>query len=122
MRDWLSGWVRLRDCQICHPVYHFYPLSVLLWSLRLHAYIAKGCTYTTLFKEKHYLINIHPLFFIQEEQLRIALLDYLRSHGNDPEKIQMVALKFGMFRELAKTKEDQAMSEVKSIKTRQLGE
>lgn len=34
----------------------------------------------------------------------------------------MVALKFGMFRELAKTKEDQAVSEVKSIKAKQLGE
>ena len=52
----------------------------------------------------------------------MALLDYLRSHGNDPEKIQMVSLKFGMFRELAKTKEDQAMAEVKSIKPKQLGQ
>ena len=33
----------------------------------------------------------------------------------------MVALKFGMFRELAKTREEQAMSEVRSIKAKQLG-
>jgi len=54
--------------------------------------------------------------------LKLALLDYLRNHGNDAEKIQMVALKYGMFRELAKTRESQATNEVKSLRQKQLSE
>ncbi|XP_064396222.1 spatacsin-like isoform X6 [Halichondria panicea] len=56
----------------------------------------------------------------KEEQLRVALLDYLRSHGNNPEMIQMVALKFAMFRELAKTRQEQAEQEVKSLRPKML--
>ena len=51
----------------------------------------------------------------------MALLDYLRSHGNNPEMIQMVALKFAMFRELAKTRQEQAEQEVKSLRPKMLG-
>ena len=50
-------------------------------------------------------------------------MDYLRKHhGNDHEKMQMVALKFGMFRELAKTREDQAKKDLRRIHSRHLGE
>ena len=35
--------------------------------------------------------------------------------------MQMVALKFGMFHDLAKTKEEQAKRELKKIKSKQLG-
>ncbi|XP_064396249.1 uncharacterized protein LOC135343192 [Halichondria panicea] len=56
----------------------------------------------------------------KEEQLRVALLDYLRSHGNNPEMIQMVALKFAMFHELAKTRQEQAEQEVKSLRPKML--
>lgn len=53
----------------------------------------------------------------------MALMDYLRKHhGNDHEKMQMVALKFGMFRELAKTREDQAKKDLRKIHSRHLGE
>lgn len=33
----------------------------------------------------------------------------------------MVALKFGMYRELAKTKEDQALKDMKKLKNKSLG-
>ena len=50
-------------------------------------------------------------------------MDYLRKHhGNDNEKMQMVALKFGMFRELAKTREDQARRDLRRVRSRHLGE
>lgn len=51
----------------------------------------------------------------------MALIEYLRKHGSDNEKLQMVALKFGMPRELAKTMEDQAKRELQQIKPKNLG-
>lgn len=49
-------------------------------------------------------------------------MDYLQTHhSNDHEKMQMVALKFGMFYELAKTKQDQAKRDLKRIKPKHLG-
>ena len=49
-------------------------------------------------------------------------MDYLRNHHQkDHEKMQMVALKFGMFNDLAKTKEEQAKRELKKIKSKQIG-
>ena len=43
-------------------------------------------------------------YTVQEEQLRVALMDYLQTHHpNDHEKMQMVALKFGMIYVLAIT-------------------
>ncbi len=56
-----------------------------------------------------------------EEQLRVALIDYLHKHGNDSDKLQMVALKFNMLRELAKTTEDRAKRDLAHIKSRHLG-
>ena len=48
-------------------------------------------------------------------------MDYLRKHcKHDHEKRQMVALKFGMFRELAKTREDQAMRDIKKLEHKSL--
>lgn len=61
------------------------------------------------------------IFCVQEEQLRVALIEYLRKHGSDNEKLQMVALNFGMPRELAKTMEDQAQRELARIKPKHLG-
>ena len=59
---------------------------------------------------------------VQEEQLRVALMDYLRNHHpKDHEKMQMVALKFGMFHDLAKTRDEQARRDLKKIKPKQLG-
>lgn len=58
----------------------------------------------------------------KEEQLRVALIEYLRKHGSDNEKLQMVALNFGMPRELAKTMEDQAKRELTQIKPKHLSE
>ena len=56
------------------------------------------------------------------EQLRVALMDYLRKHcKDDNEKRQMVALKFGMYRELAKTRESQAMKDMKKLRNKNLG-
>ena len=51
----------------------------------------------------------------------MALIEYLRKHGNDNEKLQMVALNFNMFRELAKTTEERAKLELESIKPNHLG-
>ena len=52
----------------------------------------------------------------------MALMDYLLTHHpNDHEKMQMVALKFGMFYELAKTKQEQAKRDLKKIKPKHLG-
>ena len=57
----------------------------------------------------------------QEEQLRVALMNYLQRYlPDDHEKMQMVALKFGMFRELAKTTEEQAHRDLHRIKPRHL--
>lgn len=61
------------------------------------------------------------LFALQEEQLRVALMEFLRKHGNDNDKVQMVALNFNMFRELAKTTEERAKQELASIKPNHLG-
>ena len=48
-------------------------------------------------------------------------MDYLRKNcKHDHEKRQMVALKFGMFRELAKTREDQAMRDIKKLEHKNL--
>lgn len=50
-------------------------------------------------------------------------MDYLRvHHPNDHEKIQMVSLKFGMFHELATTKQEQAKRDLKRIKPKHLGQ
>ncbi len=49
------------------------------------------------------------------------MIEYLRKHGNDNEKLQMVALHFGMPRELAKTMEDQAKKELAQIRSKHLG-
>ena len=51
----------------------------------------------------------------------MALIEYLRKHGSDNEKLQMVALNFGMPRELAKTMEDQAKRELAQIQLKHLG-
>ena len=57
----------------------------------------------------------------QEEQLQVALMDYLRKqHPDDHEKMQMVSLKFGMFRELAKTTEEQAKKDLHRIRSKHL--
>ena len=49
-------------------------------------------------------------------------MDYLRkNHPDDHEKMQMVALKFAMFRELAKTREEQAKRDLRRIKPKHLG-
>lgn len=69
-----------------------------------------------------YVCCFYHLFLVkQEEQLRVALIDYLRKHGNDNDKLQMVALNYNMFRELAKTKEERAKQELASIKPKHLG-
>ena len=52
-------------------------------------------------------------------------MDYLNHHSKEKEKLerlQLVALQFKMFRELAKLKEQQAIKELKKIKTKSLGE
>ena len=55
------------------------------------------------------------------EQLRVALLDYLRKyHRHDNEKMQMVALKFGMYRELAQAREEQAGKELEKLKLKNI--
>jgi hypothetical protein len=51
----------------------------------------------------------------------VALIEYLRKHGSDNEKLQMVALNFGMPWELAKTMEEQARKELAVIQPKQLG-
>ena len=52
----------------------------------------------------------------------MALMDYLRKNcRNDHEKMQMVALKFGMYRDLARVKEEQALRDMKRLKHRSLG-
>ena len=44
-------------------------------------------------------------------------MDYLKKHWrHDAEKMQMVALKFGMYRELAKTREDHAAKDMRRVK------
>ena len=44
-------------------------------------------------------------------------MDYLKKHWrHDAEKMQMVALKFGMYRELAKTREDHATKDMRRVK------
>ena len=49
-------------------------------------------------------------------------MDYLRKNcRNDHEKMQMVALKFGMYRDLARVKEEQALRDMKRLKHRSLG-
>ena len=49
-------------------------------------------------------------------------MDYLQTHHpNDHEKMQMVALKFGMFYELANTKQEQAKRDLRRIKPKHLG-
>ena len=52
-------------------------------------------------------------------------MDYLNHHSKEKEKLerlQLVALKFKMFRELAKVKENQALKDLKKIKPKNLGE
>ncbi|KAL5483983.1 hypothetical protein EMCRGX_G020408 [Ephydatia muelleri] len=57
----------------------------------------------------------------KEAQLKGSLMAYLRKHcRNDTEKMQMVALKFGMFRELARSNEEYAMKNVKKLKGKPL--
>ena len=52
----------------------------------------------------------------------MALMDYLQAHHpDDHEKMQMVALKFGMFYELAKTRQEQAKRDLRKIKPKHLG-
>ena len=61
---------------------------------------------------------------LQKEQLHIAIMDYLNHHSRDKkklERLQLVALKFEMFRELAKVKERQTMKDLKKIKPITLG-
>ena len=51
-------------------------------------------------------------------------MDYLNHHTREKEKLerlQLVALKFKMFREVAKVKEQQATKELKKIKPKSLG-
>ena len=61
-------------------------------------------------------------YTVQEEQLRVALMDYLQTHHhNDHEKMQMVALKLGMFYELVNTRQEQAKRDLRRIKPKHLG-
>ena len=54
--------------------------------------------------------------------MRVALMDYLKTHHpNDHEKMQMVALKFGMFYELAKSTQEKAREDLRRIKPKHLG-
>ena len=49
-------------------------------------------------------------------------MDYLKTHHpNDHEKMQMVALKFGMFYELAKSTQEKAKENLRKIKPKHLG-
>ena len=51
-------------------------------------------------------------------------MDYLNHHGKEKEKLerlQLVALKFKMFRELARVKEQQALNDLLEIKSKSLG-
>ena len=68
------------------------------------------------------LTNAHLILPPQEEQLRVALMNYLlKQQPPDHEKTQMVALKFGMFRELAQAREDQAKRDLHRIRPKALG-
>ena len=72
-----------------------------------------------------FLLPPPSLASLQKEQLRIAIMDYLNHHSREKEKLerlQLVALKFKMFRELAKVKEKQALKDLKKIKPKSLGE
>ena len=51
----------------------------------------------------------------------MALMEYLRKHSKDLEKIEMVALKFEMYRELARTREERGQRELLKLKYKQLG-
>ena len=55
------------------------------------------------------------------EQLKVALMEYLRKHSKDSEKLEMVALKFEMYRELARTREERGQRELSRLKNKQLG-
>lgn len=62
---------------------------------------------------------------MQKEQLRIAIMDYLNHDSREKDKLerlQLVALKFKMFREVAKVKEQQAIRELKMITPKSLGQ
>ena len=62
---------------------------------------------------------------MQKEQLRIAIVDYLNHDSREKDKLerlQLVALKFKMFREVAKVKEQQALKELQKIKPKSLGQ
>lgn len=70
-----------------------------------------------------HIAHVCTVHGVQEEQLRVALMDYLKTHHpNDHEKMQMVALKFGMFYELAKSTQEQAKEDLRKIKSKHLGE
>ena len=69
-----------------------------------------------------YLFLISSHLFYQMEQLRVALMKYLRKHcRHDHEKMEMVALKFRMYRELAKTREERGKKELRKLKRKVLG-
>ena len=48
-------------------------------------------------------------------------MEYLRKHSRHSEKMEMVALKFEMYRELARTREERGTREVHKLKHKQLG-
>ena len=80
-----------------------------------------------MYMHTHTHTHTHTLSLPQKEQLRIAIMDYLNHHSGLKEKeklerLQLVALKFKMFREVAKVKEQQALRELKKIKQKNLGE
>ena len=94
--------------------------------LSVSPYLSSLCTfvYHSLLLGGISLVANFPLLPLQKEQLRIAIMDYLNHHNRQKEKmerLQLVALKFKMFRELAKVKEQQAIKEMKRIKPKNLG-
>ena len=59
---------------------------------------------------------------MQEEQLRVALMEYLHKYCNDTDKLMMVTINFKMLREQAKATEDHAKKALAGIKRSHLGE
>lgn len=98
-----------------------YIIQLLLECDQFEALVHHGVENVRKKRKIHSLYPSLP-FLPQVEQLRVALMDYLRKNcRNDHEKMQMVALKFGMYRDLARVKEEQALRDMKRLKHRSLG-
>ena len=88
----------------------------------MHTYIS--CAQNSFSLPCHQFSATPPLH-VQKEQLRIAIMDYLNHDSREKDKLerlQLVALKFKMFREVAKVKEQQAIKELKKINPKSLGQ